>query len=479
MGRPSATLRRTNQLLLMHMFLPNGSSPFHSTLLQETTSQELRVETPILWDPPLTKEVDMKLSDASIRKAKPESKPVKMFDGKGLYLQVNPNGSKLWRIVYRFNNQTKTYYLGMFPDISLSMAREELRELKTKLAKGIDPGQEKQETARRIKVEQEAAQTTFKVVAQDWMKTYSRKVLPKQISKIDRMLEKYLYPAYGDVDVKDLKPFHILSPAKMKEAQGRIHTAHRLVSLAAQVLDHAYVLGHVEMNPARMGLNKKLNPERVKHHASITNPKEIGELLCDIDDYHGYIVIKYFLQIMPYVFTRCGELRGAKWAEFDLFEHELWVVPKVRMKVKEEDHKVPLAPQAIKLLLELRKITGDGEFVFPTARSRTRSISDAGPLNALRRMGYDKETMTVHGFRSTASTCLNELGYPRDHIEKQLAHKDEDEVRAAYNRAEYFDQRRKMLNEWADYLDKLKSEARARRSNLKENRESRIAAEFA
>jgi integrase len=172
-------------------------------------------------------------------------------------------------------------------------------------------------------------------------------------------------------------------------------------------------------------------------------------------------------------------LRKAKWEEFDLLEEGLWVVPKDRMKVKEEDHKVSLPRQAIKLLLELKKITGQGEHVFPSTRQRTATISDAGPLNAIRRMGYDKETMTIHGFRSTASTCLNELGYPRDHIEKQLAHKDEDEVRAAYNRAEYFDQRKKMLQDWANYLDKLKLEARERRHSLKLQREQRLAMELA
>ncbi len=419
----------------------------------------------------------MKLSDTSIRKAKPEPKPYKLFDGKGLFILINPNGNKLWRIVYRFNNQTKTYYLGAYPDISLAMARDELRELKSKLAKGIDPNVEKQENTRREKAEQEKSQTTFKAVAQDWMKSYSAKVLPKQISKIDRMLEKYLYPAYGDIDVKEIKAFHILNPAKMKETQGKIHTAHRLISLAGQVLDHAFVLGYIELNPARTGLYKKLSPEKVKHHAAITNPKEIGELLCDIEDYTGSVVIKYFLRIMPYIFTRCGELRKSKWEEFDLLEEELWIVPKDRMKVKEEDHKVPLPQQAIKLLLELKKITGTGEYVFPSTRQSTATISDAGPLNAIRRMGYDKETMTVHGFRSTASTCLNELGYPRDHIEKQLAHKDEDEVRAAYNRAEYFEQRKTMLQDWANYLDKLRDDARERRYSLKLQRKKRLSTE--
>ena len=420
----------------------------------------------------------MKLSDTSIRKIKPQSKSFKVFDGKGLFIQINPNGSKLWRIVYRFNNQTKTYYLGSYPEISLSMARDELLELRAKLAKGFDPAQEKQENNRRLRVEQEISLSTFKAVAQDWMKSYSPKVLPKQISKIERMLEKYLYPAYGDIDVKDIKAFHILTPAKMKESQGKLHTAHRLISLAGQVLDHAFVLGHIEFNPARTGLYKKLTPEKVKHHAAITNPKEIGELLCDIDDYSGSVVIKYFLRIMPYVFTRCGELRKAKWEEFDLLEEELWVVPKDRMKVKDNDHKVPLPRQAMKLLFELREITGKGEYVFPSTRQYTETISDAGPLCALRRMGYGKEVMTIHGFRSTASTCLNELGYPRDHIEKQLAHKDEDEVRSAYNRAEYFEQRKKMLQDWANYLDRLRNDAREHRRYLKLEREKRITREL-
>lgn len=416
----------------------------------------------------------MALSDTTLRKLKPESKSYKKFDGGGLYVEVQPSGSKLWRIAYRFNNKSKTLYLPAYPALSLADARSELLEAKKLIAQGIDPAEAKKQKAEEQKEEEKREQTTFRYVAELWLKDYARHVTPKQISKIKRHLDLYLYPCYGTVQVTDLKAIKILEPAKMKEAENKIHTAHRLVTLAGQVLDHAVLMGLIEHNLAR-GLTKKLIPEKVKHHSAITDPKEVGELLCDIDDYTGSAVMVYFLKLMPYVFTRCTELRKSEWSEFDLENEMLWTVPKERMKIKEEDHKVPLSRQVVALLKELKVLTGNTKFVFPSARANTTNLSDAGPLNALRRMGYDKDTMTIHGFRSTASTCLNELGYPRDHIEKQLAHKEKDEVRAAYNRAEYIEQRRKLLQDWADVLDRLRQEARDRRSGRKEARQQRLS----
>jgi len=416
----------------------------------------------------------MALSDTTLRKLKPESKSYKKFDGGGLYVEVQPSGSKLWRIAYRFNNKSKTLYLPAYPALSLADARAELQEAKKLLAQGTDPAEAKKQKVEELRAEEKRDQTTFRYVAELWLKDYARHVTPKQITKIRRHLELYLYPCYGMLQVTELKAIKILEPAKMKEAENKVHTAHRLVTLAGQVLDHAVLMGLIEHNLAR-GLTKKLVPERVKHHSAITDPNEVGELLCDIEDYTGSAVMVYFLKLMPYVFTRCTELRKSEWSEFDLENEMLWIVPKERMKIKEEDHKVPLARQVITLLKELKAQTGNSKYVFPSTRANTANISDAGPLNALRRMGYDKDTMTIHGFRSTASTCLNELGYPYDHIEKQLAHKEKDEVRAAYNRAEYIEQRRKLLQDWADILDRLRQEARDRRASRKESRQQRLS----
>ena len=419
----------------------------------------------------------MALSDTTLRRLKPDSKAYKKYDGGGLFIEVQPTGSKLWRIAYRFEGKYKTLYLPPYPVMSLAEARESLLEAKKLLAQGLDPAEAKKQKSTDQRAEAEREKTTFRHISELWLADYAKQVTEKQISKIRRHLEKYLWPCYGDQTVMDLKAIKILEPARIKEAEGKIHTAHRLVSLAGQVLDHALLMGLIEHNLARGGLVKKLTPEKVKHHAAITDPREVGELLCDIDDYKGSAVMKYYLKIMPYVFTRNTELRMAKWEEFDLEVDKIWTVPKERMKIKEDDHKVPLADQVIKLLLELKQIVSGSSFVFPSPRTNTRALSDVGPLGALRTMGYDKDTMTIHGFRSTASTCLNELGYPYDHIEKQLAHKEKDDVRAAYNRAEYMEQRRKLLQDWANILDRLRLEARDRRRNKTEERKQRLCEE--
>lgn len=406
----------------------------------------------------------MKLSKAILRQAEPKLKSYKKADSNGLYIEVNPNGSKLWRIAYRFEGKSKTLYLGSYPAISLAKARQELIKAKKMLAAGIDPGEFKKEGKKLRSTVPKTQKITFRSVAQEWLNDYSRKVLPKQISKIERHLEKYLYPAFGDIPVMNLSAVQILEPAMKKELEGKVHTAHRLINLTGQVLDEAILRGYIQHNLIRHGLAKKLTREKTKHLAAITEPQKLGELLCDIEDYAGSAVVKYFLQIIPYVFTRNSELRKANWKEFDLDDEKIWVIPRARMKAKEQDHKVPLSNQVLALLLELKQLTGDGAFLFPSKWAQTPTISEAAPLAALRKMGYDKNTMTIHGFRATASTCLNELGYPIEHIAKQLAHKERDEIREAYNRAEYLKQRRLLLQDWADVLDRFREETRSRRS---------------
>ena len=418
----------------------------------------------------------MPLSDTTLRKTKPREANYKISDGQGLYIEITTAGSKLWRINYRFQGKQRTYreFDAPYPHVSLLEARTELEWAKQQLRQGKDPVEEKRKLRQTADDMEAHEKKTFRYVAEQWLEAYKRKVLEKQISKIKQNLQEYLYPALGGKLVTEIKAIDILNAARKKEDEGKHHTAHRLVSLCGQVLDHARLMGLIEYNIARGGLTRELLPVKTKHYAALINPAEIGELLCDIDEYTGYSdVIPYYLRLIPYVFTRPTELRKAQWPEFD-FEQKLWIVPVDRMKTRQEAHKVPLSEQVIRLLKELHTISGKGQFLFPSARARTRTLSDVGVLAALRRMGYDKEAMTVHGFRTIASTLLNERGYNTNHIEKQLSHKDDNEVRAAYNRAEYIEQRRTLMQDWADILDQLRYEAKARRANLRESRTVRV-----
>lgn len=429
-----------------------------------------------------------KLTDSALRGAKPSEATYKLSDGRGLYCEISPTGSKLWRINYRFNGKQRTLYLPPYPDMSLQAARDALCEAKRLLANGIDPMKAKREKRDAWKAEEQEKKiedertrrlkTTFRWVAEDWLADYVNRVTPKTVEKIKRHLELYLYPAFGDTPVVDIRAVDILESAKAKEYEKKNHTAHRLIQLAGQVLDHAIMLDLIEYNRARNGLSKKLMPERAAHHAAVVDPREIGELLCDIDDYKNSPSLKYYLKIMPYVFTRNTELRAAKWEEFDLREDMMWTVPKERLKIKDEDHKVPLANQVVELLFELKEFTAGSKFLFPSPRAKTAPLSDAGPLAALRRMGYDKDTMTIHGFRTIASTCLNELGYNSDYIERQLTHNEKNKTRDAYNRAGYIKQRRQLLQDWADILDRLRQEAKGRRKARMDIRKQRLQEEI-
>jgi integrase len=271
--------------------------------------------------------------------------------------------------------------------------------------------------------------------------------------KILSRLENQLFPTLGGKPFASIEPGDILAAVNKAEERGAIETAHRLTQLAGQVCRYARLCGYVKYDVAA-GLVEALQPVQTKHHAALTDPKEIGHLLQAIGSYHGDISITYALRIMPYVFVRSGEIRGAEWQEIDLDAAE-WVIPAGRMKMK-RPHVVPLARQVKKLLKALHEHSGERDLVFPSPFSATRCISDVGLLNALRRMGYSKDEMTVHGFRSMASTLLNEQGYRPDVIEAQLAHGDQDAIRSAYNRASYLNERRRMMQAWADYLDGLR-----------------------
>ncbi|MDL2268054.1 integrase arm-type DNA-binding domain-containing protein [Desulfovibrio sp. OttesenSCG-928-G15] len=402
----------------------------------------------------------MRLTDTAIKAFKPKDKPYREFDGGGMYLEITPKGGKLWRLKYRFGGKEKRLSFGVYPTVGLKEARERREQAKKLLSQGIDPGLEKKETKAAAIAEQQKQENTFQFVAMDWFNTYAPDLTEKHALKLRRYLEGVFFPAIGGRPVAELLPADILAAVQAAQGRGRIHTAHRLTQLAGQVLQHAFIKGFVSVNVAR-GITGALQPLRTTSYAAITDPKEIGRLLRAIDNYAGYPSITYFLKILPYLFTRPGELRVAEWSEVN-FEESMLTIPRQRMKTRKlsnKDHRVPLARQVVALLRELHAFSGGGRFLFPGIRAKTDTISDAGPLNALRDMGYDQNTMTLHGFRSMASTRLNEMGVRPDLVEAQLAHKDPDSVRMVYNRAEYLNERREMMQRYADYLDELRGQS--------------------
>lgn len=397
----------------------------------------------------------MPLTDTNIRNAKTTGKVQKLTDGEGLYLHISPTGGKLWRMAYRFDGKQKTLSLGKYPAVALQEARKRKAEAKEQLSAGVDPGAQKKEAKIAAKTAQKEATNTFEVIAREWYASYSPSLTEKHALKLMRYLEKDYFPAIGNISVTELEPMHILDIIRPVEAKGRTNTAHRLANLASQVMAYAQLTGRTKYNIA-LGLTKALRPDRAQSYPTITDPKGIGRLLREIDEYKGHPSIVYFLKILPYVFTRPSELRLAEWSEFN-FDDAMWRIPASRMKMRRE-HSVPLSRQVIAFLGELKEFSGDVRYLFPSVRAKSTVLSDVGPLAALRRIGYTKDEMCLHGFRAMASTRLNEMGYRADVIEAQLAHKEQDGVRLAYNRAEYTEERRKLIQEWADYLDGLREQ---------------------
>lgn len=392
----------------------------------------------------------MPLTDTHIRNVKYVGKPKKHFDGGGLFLFVTANGSKLWRMAYRFEHKEKLLSFGEYPTVSLKDARERREEAKKKLANGIDPAEHK----KSIKAAQLAEiHDTFRNIALEWHETRTVEFSDKHRGTIIYRLETYLFPAIGKAHIAKLEPQDILAVIRPIEQKGLYETSRRLLQIVSQVYRYAVITGRAKHNIAA-DLRGALRPRKVTHRAAITEPVKVGQLLRDCEDYQGFFPIICALRLAPLVFVRPSELRAAEWSEIN-FETKEWRIPAERMKMKQM-HIVPLSEQALKILVELYPYSGNGKYLFPSIRTETRPISDVTLLNALRRMGYAKDEMCTHGFRSIASTLLNELGYNRDWIERQLAHGERDEVRAAYNYAEYLPERRKMMQEWADYLCSLR-----------------------
>ncbi|WP_300922267.1 integrase arm-type DNA-binding domain-containing protein [uncultured Desulfovibrio sp.] len=395
----------------------------------------------------------MPLTDTHIRSLKPDMKPRKYFDGGGLFLYVPTSGSKLWRMAYRYDGKSKLLSFGEYPIVSLRDARERREDARRLLAKGVDPSLQKREAKQaRVTAERES----FQGIAKEWHETHLAEFSEKHRGTVMYRLETYIFPAIGKTHIAKLETRDVMDVVKPLEQRGNHETSRRVLQIISQVFRYAVITGRAKHNVAA-DLRGALRPRKTVHRAAVLEPEKVGQLLRDIDNYEGYFPLVCALKLAPLVFTRPTELRAAQWQEFDL-EAKEWRIPAERMKMRRQ-HLVPLSEQALSILRELQKYSGEGKYLFPSIRAETRPLSDATMLNALRRMGYQKHEMSVHGFRSIASTLLNELGYNRDWIERQLAHGEQNEVRAAYNYAEYLPERRRMMQEWADYLTGLRDAA--------------------
>lgn len=390
------------------------------------------------------------LNDTKIRNAKPREKAFKLYDERGLFLLVTPTGGRLWRLKYELHGREKLISLGAYPDVTLKRARERREAARQLIADDVDPSAQR-------RTERAALAQSFQGVADEWLELQRKSLAPETISILGARLNSGLYPYLGSRPIAAITAQEVLLALKRIEARGRHETAHRVRALAGRVFRYAVATGRAKHDVAA-DLKDALAPVKSKNFASVTDPVRVGELLRAIHGYTGHPVTALALKLAPLVFVRPGELRAAEWSEFDLTNAE-WRIPAERMKMGEA-HIVPLARQALAILDELEPFARGGRYLFPSLRTRDRPMSDNTINAALRRLGYTSEEQTGHGFRSMASTLLNEQGYPPDVIELQLAHTERNKVRAAYNKAQRLPERRKMMQAWANYLDGLREGAR-------------------
>ena len=394
----------------------------------------------------------MPLTDVGIRTTKPGPKASRLFDGGGLYLQVSPAGAKLWRLKYRFHGKEKLLALGIYPDVSLATARERRAAARKLLADGTDPGEQRR--AEKAMLAGLAA-NTFEAIGREWYAKTAATQAATTSEKLLRRLEVDVFPWIGARPIANLAAPDLIKIIERIEQRDALDTARRVHNAIGRIFRYAVGRGMTSRDPSRdIELADILPHADVQHHASVTEPKAVGGLLRAIDGFTGTLTTRCALRLAALVFVRPGELRHAEWIEFD-FKKTEWRIPAGKMKMKEQ-HIVPLSAQAIGILREIQPLTGSGRYVFPSERGNGRPMSENTVNAALRRLGYAKDEMTGHGFRSMASTLLHELGLSHAVIERQLAHAERNKVSAAYNFAEHLPERRKMMQQWADYLDKLK-----------------------
>jgi integrase len=397
------------------------------------------------------------LTDIAIRNAKPAAKPFKLADGAGMFLQVTPAGGKLWRLKYRLHGREKLLAMGAYPDVSLAEARKRRDEARAAIALGKDPSREKQREKARARM---GAANSFRDIAEEYCAKRRRdgeKGWTAATATRSEYLLSLLNPSIGRMPISEIEPLDVLNAVRKIEAQGKLESARRTLQLAGAVFRYAVATARLKSDPTR-DLRGALTSPTVRHYAAITEPEPAGALLRAIDGYEGSGLTRLALRIAPHVFVRPGELRRAEWCEFDL-DKAIWIIPATKMKMR-RPHRVPLSRQAVALFREVYAASGPAGFVFPGLRTRSRPMSENTLNAALRRLGYSKDEMTGHGFRSLASTLLNESGkWHPDAIERALAHGDPNKIRAAYNHSEHWQARVKMAQWWSDYLDTLRAGA--------------------
>ena len=385
------------------------------------------------------------LTEARIRRAKPKARPYKLRDGGGLFLLITPADARQWRLRYKVRGRESMLALGTYPTTSLKAARARRAEMRAALEAGKNPAAER-------RAERENRANTFEAIAREWLA--KQPFASKTMAKAVWTFEDLLFPYIGSRPVTALTAPELLEVFRRLERRGKHETAHRSKQRVGQVLRYAIATGRAERDPTA-DLRGALAPIHVTNRAAVTDPREVAQLLRALDGYQGHSIVEAALKMAPLVFVRPGELRAAEWAEINLDGAE-WRIAAHRTKMR-RPHLVPLAKQTVAILREVEPLTGRGRYVFPSPRTARRPLSDNAITAALRRIGYTGEQMSWHGFRAMASTLLNELGFPPDIIELQLAHQERNEVRAAYNRAQRLDERRKMMQAWADYLDGLRA----------------------
>lgn len=391
-----------------------------------------------------------KLTDMAVRKAKPREKAYKLSDGKGLRLVVNPNGAKWWHFYYTWEGKENTLSFGVYPEVSLSEAREKRNVTRKMLANGVNPGAERRQ-------EKADSTSSFQHVAVEWLEKVQVLWTEGHARTVIRRLERDVFPFLGKHKIDEIAASDVLKVLERVEERGAIETAHRILVIFNQIFKYAISTGRTSINPA-YGVKGALRPVQQRHYPAITKPDELRELLRSLDAYRGTYTVKCALRLLPMLFVRSGELRKAEWTEVD-FTNNLWTIPASRMKAR-KDHIVPLSRQAVGILSDLQQLTGSSRYVFPTPRSEDRPLGENAFVTALRAMGYGADQIVAHSFRATARTMLDEiLHYPPHVIEAQLAHCVRDALGTAYNRTSYLPERTEMMQAWSDFLDRLKNGA--------------------
>jgi integrase len=385
------------------------------------------------------------LTEKVISQAKPKEKLYRISDGirNGLSLEVSPEGGKRWRFRYRFGGKAKMLSLGTYPLVPLAEARDLAKEARKELARGVDPSAKRKA--------EKSLESAFRVIAKEWFDRISASLTQRYAEEVWARLEREVFPFIGDMPLDKIDAPTVLSLLRRTEARGVIVTTYKVKSHISQIYKYAIACGMAHADPSR-DLSAALRPKVSKPMPAIIDPKQVGRLVRAIRGY-STLTMRCALLLGALTFVRPGELRKAEWAEFDLEAGE-WRVPAEKMKMKRA-HIVPLSTQALSVLQELRPATGYGQYLFPSIRTAGRPMSDNGVNAALRYLGYAREEMTGHGFRAMASSLLAERGWSVDAIERQLAHVEGNKVRAAYHRSEHLEERRKMMQAWADYLDAL------------------------